>query len=206
MTPMARRDENWPILALGALWLASRVSETAEAVAKTGREFVEEGEQQGVRLYEWLHDDEGHRKDLPPNAPQRARLRHGQSQRALPVQRKAHRNAKGKRVTHAPDSKPLSKSALIDLAKWAGFPDPNLAAAIALAESNGYEDSLGDWKDGEPTSFGLWQIHLPAHPQYSRHDMLIAPDNALAAYQISRKGTRWLPWSTFKTGKYKEFL
>ncbi len=49
------------------------------------------------------------------------------------------------------------------VAAAAGFPDPNLAAAIAMAESGGNASAVGDWG----TSFGLWQIHTPAHREYT---------------------------------------
>lgn len=96
----------------------------------------------------------------------------------------------------------LSKRDLTALAKYVGFPDPRLAAAIALAESGGVPNALGD----SGSSVGLWQVHLPAWPQYSRGDMANPLKNARAAYRISKGGRDFRPWSTYKTGKYRGYL
>lgn len=83
-----------------------------------------------------------------------------------------------------------------------GFPDPNLAAAVAYAESSGYSAAVGD--NGK--SIGLWQIHTPSHPEYDPQSLLVASYNAGAALSISKGGTDWAPWSTFKSGAYARFL
>jgi hypothetical protein len=95
-----------------------------------------------------------------------------------------------------------TKQALMQLAARHGFPDPRLAAAIALAESGGVPGALGDGR----TSVGLWQIHLPSWPQFDHEHMLNPEDNANAAFRISKRGTDWSPWSTYRTGRYKAFL
>lgn len=95
-----------------------------------------------------------------------------------------------------------TKQAIMQLAAHAGFPDPRMAAAIALAESGGVPNALGDGG----TSVGLWQIHLPSWPQYTHDDMRDPVKNAAAAFRISRNGTDWRHWSTFKTGRYRSFL
>ncbi len=84
------------------------------------------------------------------------------------------------------------------LAASVGFPDPRLAAAIALAESGGDDQAVGD----QGTSFGLWQIHIPAHPEYQPAALLVPEDNARAALAISRYGVNWSPWSTYRSGAY----
>lgn len=77
-----------------------------------------------------------------------------------------------------------------------------IAAAVALAESSGDPRNVGDGG----TSYGLWQVHLPAHPQYSASQMQNPLENAKAAVQISGNGTNWHPWTTYNTGAYQQYL
>ena len=107
-----------------------------------------------------------------------------------------------------------SLSQLQSLAAATGFPDPSLAAAIAMAESRGNECAQGDpnigmhlcsGPNGTSTSFGLWQVHAPAHPQYDVNWLLTGDYNARAAFEISRAGQDFTPWSTFNQGLYKPF-
>lgn len=99
----------------------------------------------------------------------------------------------------------LSLSDLLALASRHGFPDPALAAAIAMAESGGDSCAQGDpnigvhpctESNGASRSFGLWQVNTPANPQYSAVNLLDPDYNASAAFEISSSGTRWQPWST----------
>lgn len=94
------------------------------------------------------------------------------------------------------------KAQLVALAKRVGFVDPNMAAAIALAESFGDEHAIGD----NSSSFGLWQIHVPAHPEYSRAELMNPEQNAVAAYRISGGGRSWAAWTTYNTGAYRKYL
>jgi hypothetical protein len=92
---------------------------------------------------------------------------------------------------------------LQQLAANVGFPDPNLAAAVAMAESGGNPNAYGDAEYGG--SVGLWQINLPSSPQYNAEKLKDPTYNAQAALAISKKGTNWNPWTTFRTGAYKQF-
>jgi hypothetical protein len=96
----------------------------------------------------------------------------------------------------------LSLAELRALAARNGFPDPRLAAAVAMAESGGNRFAVGD----NASSFGLWQIHTPAHPQFSPAELFDADNNARAAFSISKGGTDWSPWSTFRDGLHLRFL
>lgn len=98
----------------------------------------------------------------------------------------------------------MTLGSLINLATLAGFPDPRLAAAVAMAESGGDPFALGD----AGQSFGLWQVNLPAHPEWrGREQELFDPmTNARAALAISRGGVSWHPWSTFNSGAYRKYL
>jgi lysozyme-like protein len=98
----------------------------------------------------------------------------------------------------------MNLSQLRDLASSVGFPASALdvAAAVAMAESGGNPAAVGD----EGTSFGLWQVHTPAHPEYSAAELFDPTENARAALAISRGGSDWHPWSTFTSGAYLKFL
>jgi Lysozyme like domain len=104
----------------------------------------------------------------------------------------------------------LTLAGLRQLASSVGFPDSSLdiAAAVAMAESAGKPDAVGDVTLGR--SIGLWQVNLPAHPEYSEAELYDPTVNARAAYAISRGGTWWHPWSTYTTSdpkiSYKRFM
>jgi peptidoglycan hydrolase-like protein with peptidoglycan-binding domain len=95
-----------------------------------------------------------------------------------------------------------TRAELVTLTASIGFPDPALAAAVAMAESGGNPYAVGDGG----TSFGLWQIHMPAHPEFDASKLLEPNYNAHAALLISKSGTDWTPWTTYKTGAYKAYL
>lgn len=81
-----------------------------------------------------------------------------------------------------------------------------LAAAIAGAESSFGANPYGDKEGGRYTSFGPWQVHVTAHPQYDPHTLVTNLDySAKAAIAISEGGKNFQPWTTFKTGAYKQF-
>jgi soluble lytic murein transglycosylase-like protein len=90
------------------------------------------------------------------------------------------------------------------LAASVGFPDPSLAAAVAMAESGGNPAAVGDPQYGG--SYGLWQVNAPAHPNYNTTDLLDPTYNAQAAFAISSSGTNWNPWTTYRTGAYEKYL
>jgi hypothetical protein len=99
----------------------------------------------------------------------------------------------------------MSADEIRALAAGAGFPDPDLAAAVALAESGGDPGVVGDLDLG--ISIGLWQINVKAHPALAAGGELRDPAyNARAAFEVSKGGTNWRPWTTYRSGAYKRFL
>jgi Lysozyme like domain len=99
---------------------------------------------------------------------------------------------------------------LRSLAASVGFPDPSLAAAIAMAESGGNPRAAAIVTDPAPgnlpeRSFGLWQINTLASPQYDETRLFDPSYNAHAAYAISQGGANWRPWSTFTKGLYRRW-
>jgi soluble lytic murein transglycosylase-like protein len=98
----------------------------------------------------------------------------------------------------------LQYSDLVTLAQNAGFDDTDTAAAIALAESSGNPNAVGDLTLGG--SYGLWQINLKAHPEYADNpDQLFDPaTNADAAYSVYQS-QGFQAWTTYNTGAYQKY-
>lgn len=102
-------------------------------------------------------------------------------------------------------------------AKQAGFTGPALVTAIAIAAAeSGFDpgatgdQTLANSKWGN--SIGLWQIRSlqpgslylePIRDPKYLYDPLY---NAKAAYQISKGGTDFTPWSTFVNKAYQQYL
>jgi Lysozyme like domain len=99
----------------------------------------------------------------------------------------------------------LTLAQLTALAATVGFPNPPLAAAIAMAESGGNPGAIGDLNISPGGSVGLWQINLAAHPSYTADQLTDPTANAQAAFAISSAGTNWRPWTTYMTGAYKKY-
>ena len=107
----------------------------------------------------------------------------------------------------------LSLPQLVALTQRHGFPDPRLAAAVAMAESGGDAAAVNDTSAqtvfppgiGPETSVGLWQVNLLAHPQYAAWDLTDPDANAAAAFQVSSGGKDWRPWSTYVSGAYRPY-
>lgn len=108
----------------------------------------------------------------------------------------------------------LTLAQLRDLAVAHNFPEPDLAAAVAMAESEGNPGARGDLTVG--ISLGLWQVNLRWHPEWrdetdldgskGTHKLYDPDTNAAAALAISHGGTYWKPWSTYNSGAYKRFM
>ena len=103
----------------------------------------------------------------------------------------------------------LNASQIMQYASNAGFYGSDLikAVAVALAESSGNPQALGDLSVGG--SYGLWQINAHYHPEYGPNfEQLYDPQiNANAAYAIYQAaGNSFTPWTTFKTGAYLTYM
>ena len=100
----------------------------------------------------------------------------------------------------------LTAQQIAQYAAAAGFTGPDLgtAVAIALAESAGYTNAKNT--DGE-SSWGLWQINVQAHPEYSPALLLDPMQNARAAFAIySAAGRKFRDWTTYNNGAYLAYL
>ncbi|GAA2749635.1 hypothetical protein [Kitasatospora cinereorecta] len=113
----------------------------------------------------------------------------------------------------------LTINQLCDLAKDAGFTgdDIRIAGAVAMAESGGRADAIGDTglvdaKWGP--SIGLFQIRSLRRPQDFGYpdnlrveQSLSDPEyNTKAAKAIQQQAGNWSAWSTFTNGAYKQYL
>ena len=97
----------------------------------------------------------------------------------------------------------LSAAQIQAYAAAAGFSGADLAtaAAIALAESSGNPSAYNP--EG---SYGLWQIYLPAHPEYAGANLNDPLVNAQAAFAIYSAAGGFSPWSTYKSGSYLAYM
>jgi hypothetical protein len=77
----------------------------------------------------------------------------------------------------------------------------HIAAAIALAESGGDPNSENHNANGT-IDRGLWQINS-IHGAQSTFDIA---GNVRAAIAISSNGRNWIPWTTYNTGAYRQFM
>lgn len=109
----------------------------------------------------------------------------------------------------------LSAAQIMAYAKSAGLTTSQaiIATAIAFAESGGNPTSR--YNPGPEDSYGLWQINLDPSYKASRMrtlgisspSQLFDPaTNARAMYILSSHGSNWRPWTTYTSGKYKQFV
>jgi len=106
----------------------------------------------------------------------------------------------------------MTQQEIAQLAASVGFPDPQLAAAIAMGESSGNPQAYNG--RGNDQSYGLWQINMrgdlgPARrAQFglSRNEDLFDPTtNARAAIAIfNQQG--YSAWGAYTNGSYRKFL
>jgi hypothetical protein len=95
----------------------------------------------------------------------------------------------------------IPSSGISGYARIAGFTAAALVTIVEIgyAESNGNPLAVGD----SGTSIGIWQINIPAHPEYTKQVLLDPQQNANAAFKVyTQAGNSFKPWTTFNTGAY----
>lgn len=102
----------------------------------------------------------------------------------------------------------LSLEEIASLAAAAGFSGDDLPIAVAVAKSESGGDPGAHNPEG---SYGLWQIYVPAHPEYaaaaSSGALYDPPTNAGAAFNVySDSGQSFYPWTDYKNSKYLAWL
>jgi hypothetical protein len=115
-------------------------------------------------------------------------------------------------MSSIPNAMILTPAQISYYAQNAGFTGQNLATAIAiaLAESSGnaniYNPETGAGTPQGEGSYGLWQIYLNAHPEYSGANLYDPQTNANAAFAIFSAAGGFSPWATYNSGRYQAYL
>lgn len=105
----------------------------------------------------------------------------------------------------------LSDVQIATWARTAGFPEDQIATAVAvaLAESSGRIDAVGGPNplDGS-YDYGVWQINERAHPEkfQSMPDWWTASNAQMALAVYRERQNSWAPWTVFKTGAYQLYM
>ena len=115
-----------------------------------------------------------------------------------------------------PAGQPFTYAEQLALAQQAGFTGQAayIAAALGMSESRGYANRVHLQDGGKPwASYGLMQINgNPQNEALLRQYGLSAQAavNPLASYRaayiLSRGGTDFSPWTTYKDGSYRSYL
>ena len=97
---------------------------------------------------------------------------------------------------------------LVDAAIRAGFKGAALvtAVAVALAESGGNAGAINRANRNGSIDYGAWQINSVHIPPYDAKLLLDLYYNAKAAWAISKQGTDWSPWTTFRARKHEPHI
>ena len=98
--------------------------------------------------------------------------------------------------------------ALADILNDAGFPGgASQANGLAICQAESGRNPLAKHVNADGSiDRGIWQINDKAHPDVSdatAYDPVLATKAALS---ISKGGTDYSPWSTFKNGAYEPHL
>jgi hypothetical protein len=107
-------------------------------------------------------------------------------------------------------------ASLMSVLKKAGFSGQGMAMAyaIAMAESGGRAGAHNGNAGTGDNSYGLFQINMlggmgpERRKRYglsSNEALYDALTNARVAYKMSNGGKNWGPWSTYKTGAYRQY-
>jgi hypothetical protein len=93
---------------------------------------------------------------------------------------------------------------LVLLAREVGMADPEIMAAIAMAESGGRTDARHVNSNGS-VDRGLWQINGPAEETPARKGLYTPGKNAMVAASILQRQGKGA-WVAYTNGSYKKFL
>lgn len=108
------------------------------------------------------------------------------------------------------DGGTLTYAQVAQLAKAAGVPCTGeriaVAVAVAYAESSFRPRITNTQGNAHGIDRGLWQINSYWHPEVSASCALSASCNARAMARISRQGTRWTEWWTWKNNKHAPYM
>jgi hypothetical protein len=94
----------------------------------------------------------------------------------------------------------------VSVGRVAGFTGERFVTAVAVAMAESRCDPLARYDNGNSIDRGLWQINSYWHSEVSDSCAYNAQCNANAAYRISEQGGDWSPWTTYRTGAYRQFV
>lgn len=105
--------------------------------------------------------------------------------------------------------KTVSHSQIESYIRKVFYETPDIAVAVAHAESNLIECAHGDKNNKLATkgSWGIFQINVAVHTDKIRGDVCDWKDNIDIARKIYLEaGKKWTPWGAYTDGRYKEYL
>ena len=110
----------------------------------------------------------------------------------------------------------LTDAQIAAFARQAGFPESEIATAVAVARAESGGNPQAHNGKAPDNSYGLWQINMigtlgPARRKafgIPTNESLFDPlTNAKAAYRIwNDAGKNWKPWTTYTGGSYRQYL
>jgi hypothetical protein len=127
-----------------------------------------------------------------------------------------HKKGQETVVVEADSTNPYETGSLKHLLYGAGFRGNalELAFAVALGESGGKAKAHNDNADTGDDSYGLFQINMLGAMGPERRKLYGLKDNAdlfdpavnaRVAFELSRGGKDWEPWSVYNSGAYKKY-
>ncbi len=96
---------------------------------------------------------------------------------------------------------PHPQESIANEIRWNFGQDAKLATAIFTAESGLHCDRISKTSD-----YGLAQINLKAHPQYTASQLLDCKTNIKIAAKIYHQQGNWNAWVSYKNKSYLKYL
>jgi hypothetical protein len=103
----------------------------------------------------------------------------------------------------------LTKEIVKALAAGVGFKGESLNIIVAIVGAESAFDTDATNQNSDKTKSwdrGLVQINQRWHPEVSTKEAFCPYCSLVAAWIISKHGTDFTPWSTFKNGAYKRWM
>jgi hypothetical protein len=206
-------DPTWT--AANAQRLADRLGRTTKTLTLTidGNVLIEQGDRVFVRLQtshgrpmrRAVYVSSVTQSFAPGDHSTQLVCRWREKEASAPVDLSDLETRASKTTTSKPESgDKFSKDELVQLCEAHDFPDPNLMAAIMMAESDG-DPAARNYNTNGTIDRGLGQVNS-VHSQYDGAKLYDADYNADACYEISDGGTNFEPWATYQSGAFRGFL
>lgn len=108
----------------------------------------------------------------------------------------------------AQTSHKLSRAEIANAMRKAGWPESAIpiGVAVALAESGGNPRAVNRANRNGSADYGLFQINSIHKSILASGDRYDPVDNARMALRVYKDaGSKWTPWSVYKSGSYRKF-